>query len=85
MAISKKMRWGGAAAVVFCLVVGFGAGRVAFSQAVRDQDDYRVELVMTDQYKVAKALNQMSGQGWVFVSSIQRMDGKALLVFQRAR
>jgi hypothetical protein len=85
MAISKKMRWGGAAVVVFCLVAGFGAGRAAFSQSARDQDEYRVELVTTDQYKIAKALNQMSSQGWVYVSSIQRYDGKALLVFQRAR
>jgi hypothetical protein len=71
--------------VVFCLVAGFGAGRAAFSQSARDQDEYRVELVTTDQYKIAKALNQMSSQGWVYVSSIQRYDGKALLVFQRAR
>lgn len=83
--MTKRMRWGAVAVVLLCLVAGFGAGRGAFSQSARDQDDYRVELVMTDQYKVAKALNQMSAQGWEFVSSIPRSDGRALLVFQRSR
>jgi hypothetical protein len=85
MTISKRTRWGGVAIVLLCLAGGFGAGRVAFSQGAGDQEEYRVELVTTDQYKVAKALNQMAAQGWVYESSIQRYDGKALLVFRRAR
>ena len=85
MSIPKKLRWAGAVIVVLSLVAGFGAGRAAFSQGVRDQEEFRVELVTTDQYRVAKALNQMAAQGWIYVSSIQRYDGKALLVFRRAR
>lgn len=69
--------------VGLCLGVGVLFGKEAVSQSGTDQ--YRVELVMTDQYRVAKALNQMSTQGWEYVSSIQRLDGRALLVFRRAR
>jgi hypothetical protein len=49
----------------------------------REPEEYRVELVQNDQYKVQKGLNAMARQGWTFVSSIPRNDGKVLLVFHK--
>jgi hypothetical protein len=48
-------------------------------------EPYRVELVANDVYKVQKALNANAAQGWWYVSSISRPDGKLLLVFRSAQ
>jgi hypothetical protein len=50
-----------------------------------EEDAYRVELVMSDQYKVQRALNQMAAKGWYYISSVPRQDGKVLLVFRQAQ
>ena len=45
---------------------------------------YRVELVHNDPYKVSAALNNMSKQGWYFISSVGRNDSKILLIFRKS-
>ena len=77
-------RWRVAVLAVVLIVAGIGIGRLAYSNPTQNPEEpYRVELVMTDQYKVARALNQMADQGWYFISSVPRNDGKVLLVFRR--
>jgi len=67
-------------------VMGVLIGGVTISRATpTDGEPYRVELVMADQYKVQKALNQMGKQGWYFVSSVPRQDGKVLMIFRKAQ
>jgi len=75
--------------LVSCLLL-FGttifALRTGSAQAQPDRDDseqYRVELVQNDQYKIQKGLNSMARQGFYYVSSISRNDGKVLLVFRK--
>lgn len=77
-------RWGltAGAIVVTALVVRFAATPAPL-QAASDEP-YRVELVSGDPYKVQTALNNLSKQGWYFVSSVSRQDKKVLLVFRRA-
>lgn len=61
--------------------------RLAFvpSRAVADESDlYRVEMVHNDPYKVQVGLNAMVKQGWYYVGSIERNDGKVLLVFRKS-
>lgn len=48
-------------------------------------EPYRVEMVTADPYKVQRALNSLAGQGWFFVSSVPRNDGKVLLIFRHAQ
>jgi malonyl CoA-acyl carrier protein transacylase len=48
-------------------------------------EPYRVEMVNADPYKVQRALNSLAGQGWYFVSSVNRNDGKVLLIFRHAQ
>lgn len=75
--------------MVFCLVLAGSmifALRTGSAQAQSERDDseqYRVELVQNDQYKIQKGLNSMARQGFYYVSSISRTDGKVLLVFRR--
>jgi hypothetical protein len=67
-------------------VVGALIGGVTISRATpTDGEPYRVELVLSDQYRVQKALNQMAKQGWFFVSSVPRQDGKVLILFRKAQ
>ena len=77
-------RWGITAAAVgiTALVVHF----VATPAQIRPSAPvpYRVELVHNDQYKVSTALNDMSKEGWYFISSISRNDSRVLLVFRKA-
>lgn len=77
-------RWGltVAAIVLTAFVVRFAATPAPIQADSREP--YRVELVNTDPYKVQTALNNLSKQGWYFVSSISRQDKKVLLVFRRA-
>lgn len=85
MATLKK-QWRVGIVVVCFVLVAAAAGRMAFSNPVPPQaEPYRVELVQTDQYKVQKALNLMAGQGWYFVSSAPRQDGKTLLIFRKGQ
>jgi len=79
-----KKYWRVALVVVCFVCAGAMVGRMAFSNPVPPEGEpYRVELVQVDQYKVQKALNQMAGQGWYYISSIPRQDGKTLLVFRK--
>ena len=77
-------RWGitAAAVVVTALVIRFVAtpAQINPSEAV----PYRVELVHNDPYKVSAALNNMSKEGWYFISSISRNDNRVLLVFRKS-
>ncbi len=78
-------RWGitAAAVAITAIVVHFVAmpAQIQSSAPV----PYRVELVHNDQYKVSTALNNMSKEGWYYVSSISRNDSKVLLVFRRSQ
>jgi hypothetical protein len=70
-----------AACAVTALLVRF---TLAPARAVADESDiYRVEMVHNDPYKVQVGLNAMMKQGWYYVGSIQRTDGKVLLVFRK--
>jgi hypothetical protein len=81
-----KKSWRNVAIALVLVASGLVIGRVAFSRPMQtDQEAYRVELVMSDQYKVQKALNQMAGEGWYFISSVARQDGKVLLVFRKSQ
>jgi hypothetical protein len=81
-----KKQWRVGIVVVCFVLVAAAAGRMAFSNPVPPQaEPYRVELVQTDQYKVQKALNLMAGQGWYFLSSVPRQDGKTLLIFRKGQ
>ena len=81
-----KRSWRNAAIALVLVAAGLMIGKVAFSRPMpTDQEAYRVELVMSDQYKVQKALNQMAGEGWYFISSVARQDGKVLLMFRKAQ
>lgn len=77
-------RWGGtlAAVVVTALLVRFVA--IPSPNQNTEPIPYRVELVHNDPYKVSAALNNMSREGWYFLSSISRNDSKVLLVFRRS-
>ncbi len=78
--------WRMAAFALILVVAGLALGKVAFSRPVQTEEDaYRVELVMSDQYKVQRALNQMAAKGWYYISSVPRQDGKVLLVFRKAQ
>jgi hypothetical protein len=80
-----KKSWRNLAIALVLATTGLVMGKVAFSRPMQtEQEAYRVELVMSDQYKVQKALNQMAGEGWYYISSIPRQDGKVLLVFRKA-
>jgi hypothetical protein len=71
---------------VILVVAGLAIGKVAFSRPMQTEEDaYRVELVMSDQYRVQRALNQMASKGWYYISSVPRQDGKVLLVFRKAQ
>ncbi len=81
-----KKSWRMAAIAVVLVVAGLGLGKVAFSGPLQTEEEaYRVELVMSDQYKVQRALNQMAAKGWYYISSVPRQDGKVLLVFRKAQ
>lgn len=73
-----------AALVVFAgWLLLFRSGPAQAQPERRDQEEYRVELVQNDQYKVQKGLNSMARQGFYFVSSVPRNDGKVLLIFRK--
>ena len=58
--------------------------RFSVSPARADESEpYRVEIVQNDQYKVQVGLNSLAGEGWTFVTAIDRNDGKVLLVFHK--
>ncbi len=81
-----RKSWRMAAFAVILVVAGLALGKVAFSRPIQTEEDaYRVELVMSDQYKVQRALNQMAAKGWYYISSVTRQDGKVLLVFRKAQ
>lgn len=81
-----KKSWRMAAFAVILVVAGLAMGKVAFSRPMQTEEEaYRVELVMSDQYKVQRALNQMAAKGWYYISSVPRPDGKVLLVFRKAQ
>ncbi len=81
-----KKSWRMAAFAVILVVAGLALGKVAFSRPMQAEEDaYRVELVMSDQYRVQRALNQMAVKGWYYISSVPRQDGKVLLVFRKAQ
>lgn len=81
-----RKSWRMAAFAVILVVAGLALGKVAFSRPMQTEEDaYRVELVMSDQYKVQRALNQMAAKGWYYISSVPRQDGKVLLVFRQAQ
>lgn len=81
-----KKSWRMAALAVVLIVAGLGLGKVAFSGPLQTEEEaYRVELVMSDQYKVQRALNQMAAKGWYYISTVPRQDGKVLLVFRKAQ
>jgi hypothetical protein len=81
-----KKSWRNMAIALVLITAGLMIGKVAFSRPTQTgQEAYRVELVMSDQYKVAKAMNQMATEGWYYISSITRLDGKVLLVFRKAQ
>lgn len=81
-----KKSWRMAAFAVVLVVAGLGLGKVAFSGPLQAEEEaYRVELVMSDQYKVQRALNQMAAKGWYYISTVPRQDGKVLLVFRKAQ
>lgn len=61
----------------------FRSGDARAQAETRDQEEYRVELVQNDQYKVQKALNAMERQRFYYVSCIPRNDGKILLIFRK--
>jgi hypothetical protein len=85
MATLKK-QWRVGIVVVCFVLVAAAAGRMAFSNPIPPQGEpYRVELVQADQYKVQKALNLMAGEGWYFLSSVPRQDGKTLLIFRKGQ
>jgi hypothetical protein len=70
--------------VMVFAVAGAVVGRVALSRpAPQEGELYRTELVMADQYKVQKALNEMAREGWDFIASIPRQDGKVLMIFRQ--
>ncbi len=77
-------RWGitAGAVVVTALVVRFVATPAQINPV--EPVPYRVELVHNDPYKVSTALNNMSKQGWYFISSISRNDSRVLLVFRKS-
>ena len=81
-----KKSWRMTAFAVVLVAAGLVLGRVAFSRPMQSEEEaYRVELVMSDQYKVQRALNQMAAKGWYYISSVPRQDGKVLLVFRKAQ
>ncbi len=81
-----RKSWRMAAFAVILVVAGLALGKVAFSRPMQTEEDaYRVELVMSDPYKVQRALNQMAAKGWYYISSVPRQDGKVLLVFRKAQ
>ncbi len=85
MTLLKKW-WRMATVAVLLVVAGLALGRVAFSRPTQAEEEaYRVELVMSDQYKVQRALNQMAAKGWYYISTVPRQDGKVLLVFRKAQ
>ncbi len=54
------------------------------SKALADESDvYRVEMVHNDPYKIQVGLNSLMKQGWYYVGSIDRNDGKVLLIFRK--
>ena len=77
-------RWGltVCAIAVTALVVRFAATPAPMQ--VDKREPYRVELVNADPYKLQTALNNLSKQGWYFVSSVPRQDKRLLLVLRRA-
>ena len=76
-------RWGltAGAIVLTALIVRYAATPAPMQSDNREP--YRVELVNNDPYKVQTALNNLSKQGWYFVSSVSRQDKKVLLVFRK--
>jgi hypothetical protein len=76
-------RWGltAGAIVVTALVMRFAATPAPLQ--TNASEPYRVELVNGDPYKIQTALNNLSKQGWYFVSCVTRQDKKVLLVFRR--
>ena len=87
MIVSPAMmkRWGGALAAMVILVAVIRFVATPSPNQIQEPVPYRVELVHNDPYKVSQALNNMSKEGWYFVSSIARNDSKVLLVFRRAQ
>jgi CTP:molybdopterin cytidylyltransferase MocA len=82
----KRIHYAVAAAVLAVVAGVFLVFRTGAAQAqpdTRDSEEYRVELVQNDQYMVQKGLNSMARQGFYYVSSIHRNDGKVLLVFRK--
>jgi hypothetical protein len=81
-----KKSWRIAAYALVFVAAGLLVGAVAFSRPAQSEEEaYRVELVLADQYKVQRALNQMAAKGWYYISTVPRQDGKALLVFRKAQ
>ncbi len=48
-------------------------------------EPYRVEMIHNDPYKIQVGLNTMANQGFYYVSSISRADGKVLLIFRKSK
>jgi hypothetical protein len=81
-----RKSWRSVVLALVLVVAGLAIGRVALSGPAQvDEEVYRVELVLSDQYKVQHALNQMAGKGWYYISSVPRQDGKVLLVFRKSQ
>jgi hypothetical protein len=81
-----RKSWRSVVLALVLVVAGLAIGRVALSGPAQvDEEVYRVELVLSDQYKVQRALNQMAGKGWYYISSVPRQDGKVLLVFRKSQ
>jgi hypothetical protein len=81
-----KKSWRSVVLALVLVVVGLLLGRVAFSRPPQVVEEvYRVELVLSDQYKVQRALNQMAAKGWYYISSVSRQDGKVLIIFRKAQ
>jgi hypothetical protein len=78
---AKKLYLIFAALLMVGALVGYA---VANARSTVDETDvYRVELVPNDPYKVQNGLNALAKQGWYYVSSISRSDGKVLLVLRK--
>ena len=85
--MTKKAVWRLSLFLGVLLLVGTIIG-LALSQNrprmdVGEKDTYRVEMVNNDPYKVQTGLNLMAKEGWYYVSSINRTDGKVLLIFRK--
>lgn len=80
---AEKKRYLAFGLVILCLGVARFVVAPPPASGQEEGEPYRVELVQNDPYKVQTGLNMMAKRGWYYVSSIQRADGKVLLVFRK--